>query len=167
MVALGVAVAVGWAIVTVAALLLGRLLAVPAVIAAAALAVAAFTVDAALGGPLQPGSLMNSRPIFGLRWYGFGNITFAAYATNGLLLAGYLAHRLLAAGRRRAAVVAVAAIGFGIVICQGWPSMGSDFGGVIALTPPVLWLMLAISGVSMTWPRLLAGRRFGRAGHRR
>jgi hypothetical protein len=123
--------------------------------AAAALAVAGLTVDAALGGPLQPGSLMNSRPIFGLRWYGFGNTTFGAYASNGLLLAGYIAHRLLAAGRRRAAVAAVAAIGFGIVICQGWPSMGSDFGGVIALTPPVLWLILVISGVSITWPRLL------------
>jgi hypothetical protein len=34
--------------------------------------------------------------------------------------------------------------------------MGSDFGGVIALTPPVLWLLLVVSGVSMTWPRLLA-----------
>ncbi len=154
--ALGAAVAVGWALVSFAALLIGRLLAIPPVIAAAGIAVAALTVDAALGGPLQPGSLMNSRPIFGLRWYGFGNTTFAAYATNGLLLAGYLAHRLLAAGRRRAAVATVAVIGFGVVICQGWPSMGSDFGGVIALTPPVLWLMLAISGVSMTWPRLLA-----------
>ena len=44
-----------------------------------------------------------------------------------------------------AAVAAVGAIGFGIVICEGWPSMGSDFGGVIALTPAVLWLMLALS----------------------
>ena len=34
--------------------------------------------------------------------------------------------------------------------------MGSDFGGVIALTPAVLWLMLALSGVRMTWLRLLA-----------
>ena len=155
-VALGAAIAVGWALVTVAALLIGRLLTIPPVIAAAGITVAALTVDAALGGPLQPGSLMNSRPIFGLRWYGFGNTTFAAYATSGLFVAGFLAHRLLAAGRRRAAVIAVAAIGFGIVICQGWPSMGSDFGGVIALTAPVLWLTLAISGVSMTWPRVLA-----------
>ncbi len=66
----------------------------PPPIAAAALTVAAFTVDAALGAPMQPGSLLNSRPIFGLRWYGFGNVTFAAYATHGLLLAGYVAHRL-------------------------------------------------------------------------
>ena len=50
----------------------------------------------------------------------------------------------------------LAIIGFGIVLCEGWPSMGSDFGGVIALTPAVLWLMLALSGVKITWPKLLA-----------
>ena len=53
-------------------------------------------------------------------------------------------------------MVAVAAIGFGVVICEGWPSMGSDFGGVIALTPAVLWLLLVLSGIRITWPRLLA-----------
>jgi hypothetical protein len=105
---------------------------------------------------MQPGSLLNSRPIFGLRWYGFGNVTFAAYASTGLLLAGYIAHRLLTAGRRGAALAAIAVIGFGIVICEGWPSMGSDFGGVIALTPAVLWLLLALSGIKITWPKLLA-----------
>jgi hypothetical protein len=91
-----------------------------------------------------------------LRWYGFGNVTFAAYATSGLLLAGYIAHRCLATDRRAAAIAAVGAIGFGVVICEGWPSMGSDFGGVIALTPAVLWLMLALSGIRITWPKLLA-----------
>ena len=34
--------------------------------------------------------------------------------------------------------------------------MGSDFGGVVALTPAVLWLVLALSGVRMTWPKVLA-----------
>jgi hypothetical protein len=143
-------------ILTALALLIGRIAQIPNIIAATALNVAAFTIDAALGAVMQPGSLLNSRPIFGLRWYGFGNVTFAAYATAGLLLAGYIAHRLLAADRRGAAVAAVGAIGFGIVICEGWPSMGSDFGGVIALTPAVLWLMLALSGIKITWPKLLA-----------
>ena len=55
----------------------GRRARVPTAIAAAAITVAAFTVDAALGAVMQPGSLLNSRPIFGLRWYGFGNVTFA------------------------------------------------------------------------------------------
>lgn len=143
-------------ILTALALLIGRIAQLPNIIAATALNVAAFTIDAALGAVMQPGSLLNSRPIFGLRWYGFGNVTFAAYATAGLLLAGSIAHRLLAADRRGAAVAAVGAIGFGIVICEGWPSMGSDFGGVIALTPAVLWLMLALSGIKITWPKLLA-----------
>jgi hypothetical protein len=145
-----------WSVIlTALALLVGRLAGVPNIIAAAGITVAAFTVDAALGAVMQPGSMLNSRPIFGLRWYGFGNVTFAAYATAGLLLAGYVAHRLLAAGRRGAAVAAVGSIGFGIVICDGWPSMGSDFGGVIALTPAVLWLILALSGIKITWPKLL------------
>jgi hypothetical protein len=143
-------------ILTLLAVLVGRRARVPTIIAAAAISVAAFTVDAALGAVMQPGSLINSRPIFGLRWYGFGNVTFAGYATAGLLLAGYIAHRCLATGRRAAALVAVGVIGFGIVICEGWPSMGSDFGGVIALTPAVLWLMLALSGVRITWLKLLA-----------
>jgi hypothetical protein len=145
-----------WSVIlTALALLVGRLAGVPNIIAAAGITVAAFTFDAALGAVMQPGSMLNSRPIFGLRWYGFGNVTFAAYATAGLLLAGYVAHRLLAAGRRGAAVAAVGSIGFGIVICEGWPSMGSDFGGVIALTPAVLWLILALSGIKITWPKLL------------
>ncbi len=150
-------VVAAWSVIlTALALFLGPLAHVPNIIAATALTVAVFTFDAALGAVMQPGSLLNSRPIFGLRWYGFGNVTFAGYATAGLILAGYVAHRFLMAGRRAAAVAAVGAIGFGIVICEGWPSMGSDFGGVIALTPAVLWLMLALSGVRITWLKLLA-----------
>jgi hypothetical protein len=143
-------------ILTALALLVGPTAQIPNIIAATALTVAAFTIDAALGAVMQPGSLLNSRPIFGLRWYGFGNVTFAAYASAGLLLAGYIAHRCLTTDRRGRAVAAVGVIGFGIVICDGWPSMGSDFGGVIALTPAVLWLMLALSGIKITWPKLLA-----------
>ncbi len=153
---LSVTVAAAWAILAAATYGLARLLPVPPVIVASGLVVAAFTADAALGGPLQSGSLLNSRPIDALRWYGFGNSTFAAYATTALLLAGYLAHRLLASGERRAAVIAVAVIGFGVVVCEGWPSMGSDFGGVIALTPAVLWLVLVLSGIRITPGRLLA-----------
>jgi hypothetical protein len=154
-VVLGFAVLAWWLVLGAAALLLGRALRIPTAIAAAALTVAAFTVDAALGAPMQPGSLLNSRPIFGLRWYGFGNVTFAAYATNGLLLAGYVAHRMIVGGRRRSALVAVAAIGFGVVLCEGWPSMGTDFGGVIAFTPAVLWLLFSLSGIRLSASRLL------------
>lgn len=142
------------ALLTVVAHAAARWLGLPVAIAGVGLVVAAFTVDAALGGVMQPGSMLNSRPVFGLRWYGFGNVTFAAYATAALVLAGYLAHRLVTRGRRGAAAAIVAGIGFGVVTCQGWPTMGSDFGGVIALTPPLLWLILTVGGVRITPGRL-------------
>jgi hypothetical protein len=117
--------------------------------------VAAFTVDAALGGVMEPGSMLNSRPVNGGRWYGFGNVTFAVYAAATLVLVGYLAHRLRASGHRRAALIPVAVIGFGVVICEGWPSMGADFGGVLALTPALLWLLLVVADIPITWPKLV------------
>ena len=32
---------------------------------------------------------------------------------------------------------------------------GYDFGGVIALTPPLLWLLLTLSGIAVTWRKLI------------
>lgn len=165
-VVLGVTVLGWWLVLSGLTLLIGRRFGVPVAIAAAGLTTAAFTVDAALGAPMQVGSLLNSRPIFGLRWYGFGNVTFGAYAAAVLLVAGWVAHRCLArgsagdpnrsVGSRRNALIAVAVLGFGAVVCEGWPSMGTDFGGVIALTPGVLWLLLKLSDLKITWPKLLA-----------
>jgi hypothetical protein len=103
---------------------------------------------------MQPGSMLNSRPVNGGRWYGFGNVTFAVYATATLVLVGYLVFRLRLAGKRRAGLAAAAVVGFLVVVCEGWPSMGADFGGVIALTPAVLWLLLALSDAAVTWRKL-------------
>src|SRR5690349_11759574 len=50
---------VGWAFVlAVASIGIGRITRAPALAAATRLTVAAFTVDAALGSPMQPGSLL-------------------------------------------------------------------------------------------------------------
>jgi hypothetical protein len=146
----------GWAVLlTVLTLVAARRLALPAAVVGAALSVAAFTVDATLGAMMEPGSMLNSRPVNGGRWYGFGNVTFAAYAAATLLLLGYLAHRLRTAGRPRAALAAVAALGSLVVVCEGWPSMGADFGGVLVLTPVVLGLLLVWSGLPITWTNVL------------
>jgi hypothetical protein len=140
---------------TVLTLILTAALKLPLPIAAAGLTLAAFSIDAALGGMMQPGSLLNSKPTAGLRWYGFGNVTFGMFASAGLVVAGYLAHRFIRAGRRWAPSIAVLAVGALVIACQGWPSMGADFGGVITLTPTVLFLALAVSGLRITWPRIL------------
>jgi hypothetical protein len=146
----------GWSIALTVAVFAGaKRLNVPFAVAGAAVTLTVFTVDAALGGVMEPGSMLNSRPVNGGRWYGFGNVTFAVYAAATLVLVGYLAHRLQARGHRRDALVSVAVIGFGVVLCEGWPSMGADFGGVLALTPPLLWLLLRLADIPITWPKLL------------
>ncbi|WP_157683514.1 hypothetical protein [Microlunatus soli] len=134
---------------------LSRWLKLPLPIVAAGLVMATYTTDAALGGVMQPGSLLNSRPVAGGRWYGFGNSTFGSYAVSAITVAGYVAHRFARAGRRWLPMVAVLIIGGLAVACEGWPSMGADFGGVISLTPTVLFLALAVSPAKITWPRLL------------
>ena len=147
-----------WGIVlTVIALTAARHLNLPVAVAGAALTVAAFSADAALGAVMEPGSMLNSRPVNGGRWYGFGNVTFAVYASATLIVLGYLGHRLHMAGSRRITPIALAVVGFGVVVCDGWPSMGADFGGVLALTPILVWIVLAFSDVRITWARVLAG----------
>jgi hypothetical protein len=145
-----------WSVVLTGSVLAGApRLRVPTPVLAAAVTTVAFSVDAALGAVMEPGSLLNSRPVNGGRWYGFGNVTFAVYATAALWSAGYLAGRLRRAGHRGRALGAVALIGFGAVLGDGWPSMGADFGGVVALTPVVLGLLLVLSEVPLTWRRAL------------
>lgn len=149
----------GWGVVlTLVVLAVARRIKAPVAVVGAAVTVFAFSVDAALGAVMQPGSMLNSRPVNGGRWYGFGNVTFAVYATATLVLVGYLVYRLRLAGQRRAGLAAAVVVGFFVVLCEGWPSMGADFGGVIALTPAVLWLVLALSESAATWRKLaLAG----------
>ncbi|HEX3196201.1 MAG TPA: hypothetical protein VHR39_01480, partial [Propionibacteriaceae bacterium] len=81
----------GWGIALTVVVFAGaKRLNVPFAVVGAAVTVTAFTVDAAIGGVMEPGSMLNSRPVNGGRWYGFGNVTFAVYAAATLVLVGYL-----------------------------------------------------------------------------
>ncbi|WP_203590979.1 hypothetical protein [Streptomyces sp. SID13031] len=101
-------------------------------------------VDGVLGTPLQFGSMFADGPVIGGRFYGFGNSTFATLAVAALVTAGWVAQRLLDRGQSRVkAALAVLAIGGLAIIVDGKPGWGTDFGGIIALTPAVLlmaWL---------------------------
>jgi hypothetical protein len=96
-------------------------------------------VDGVLGTPLQVGSMFADGPVVGGRFFGFGNSTFAVLAVATLVLAAAAGQRLLGKSRRYAAL-AVLAIGLTGLAVDGKPGWGTDFGGVIALTPAVLLL---------------------------
>jgi hypothetical protein len=109
------------------------------------IALAAYLIlllDGVLGTPLQFGSMFADGPVIGGRFYGFGNSTFATLAVAALVVAGVAAQKLIDRSRVQAAL-AVLAIGGAAIVVDGRPGWGTDFGGIIALTPAVLlmaWL---------------------------
>ncbi|WP_329004128.1 hypothetical protein OHA18_12060 [Kribbella sp. NBC_00709] len=99
-------------------------------------------VDGVLGTPMQVGSMFADGPVIGGRFYGFGNSTFATLAVGALVTAAWAAQKLIDKSRVQAAL-AVLAIGGAAIVVDGKPGWGTDFGGIIALTPAVLlmaWL---------------------------
>ncbi|MDH2427369.1 hypothetical protein [Sphaerisporangium sp. TRM90804] len=102
--------------------------------------------DLLTGTTLQLDSLMGYTGVVGARYYGLGNIPFALMATAVLLVATIMADGLVRNGRRRAAVALVASLGAFAVVLDGWPGVGSDFGGVIAFVPGIAVTALLVAG---------------------
>lgn len=115
---------------------------------------AVLAIDAVTGTPLHRGSPFGPSALYGGRYFGFGNSTFAIFATAALVLAGAAAAELLARRRRRGAVGAVIAIGATAVAVDTWPSWGADVGGGLALVPGVAVLALVVAEVRLTAVRV-------------
>ncbi|WP_238334669.1 hypothetical protein [Kribbella amoyensis] len=111
-------------------------------------------VDGVLGTPLQVGSMFADGPVIGGRFYGFGNSTFAALAVGALVTAGWAAHKLIDRSRTQAAL-AVLAIGGAAIVVDGKPGWGTDFGGIIALTPAVLLMAWLVWRDRVSWRALV------------
>ena len=122
-----------------------RSLIAPALVIAGITAVT-LGLDVLTGSTLQINSLMGYTALIGGRFYGFGNIAFALFATGAILTAAWLAEWPLRAGRRRAAVALVVGAGAMAAALDGWPTWGSDFGGVLAIVPGTAVLALMIAG---------------------
>ena len=113
-------------------------------------------VDVVTGSALQQSSLMGYSPLVAGRFYGFGNVAFAIFASGALLGATGFAEPLLRRGRTSAAVTLVLATGVAAVLVDATPGWGSDFGGVLALVPGFAVLAMLIAGVRISPLRFLA-----------
>jgi|RhiMetdeSRZDD1v2_1073273.scaffolds.fasta_scaffold154813_1 hypothetical protein len=144
----------GWVLVLSAVALAGpwrRRRYGPAVVVAAA-SFGVFAVDVVTGSHLQLNGLLGYSPIVASRFTGFGNMPFAVYAAGGLVCLAAAMH-----GRdpRTARWLAVAG-GATLVLLDGTPGIGSDFGGVLALVPAVVLLAMVATGVRVSAPRVIA-----------
>ncbi len=124
--------------------------------AAGAITALVLTADVATGSRLSLTALIGGQPLVGGRFYGFSNPGFALFATGALLLAVAVADPFVRAHRPRAAVAAVVAVGLVATVVDGFPGLGSDFGGPPALVPAFAYLALRVGGVRLTWRRVLA-----------
>ncbi|NYE45287.1 hypothetical protein HDA32_000407 [Spinactinospora alkalitolerans] len=113
-------------------------------------------IDMCTGANLQMNSPTGYTPIVAGRFYGLGNIAFATFATGMLMTVAGIAHVLLARGLRTWAVASALVIGVATLFVIGWPNLGTDFGGVVALIPGLAVTVLMIAGRRVTPFRLLA-----------
>jgi hypothetical protein len=111
--------------------------------------------DAGTGSKLALSSLMGVQPVVAGRFYGFGNVAFALFATGVLMLAIAAADELTRRRGPRTAAVAVLAIGVAAVVIDGTPGIGSDFGGPPAIIPAFAVLALMTLGVKVNFRRML------------
>ncbi len=123
--------------------------------AVAGMTAVVLAVDVLTGSRLQVSSLMGSQPVVAGRFYGFGNVSYALFATGALLLAVAVADHLAGRGRRRAAGLGVAAIGVVATALDVSPAWGSDFGGTLALLPAFALLTLLVLGIRLSVPKLI------------
>ncbi|HWS57768.1 MAG TPA: hypothetical protein VN257_04455 [Actinotalea sp.] len=151
------AVLLGWVAALTALAVLGpwrrELLGPIAVVAAATVIV--LVLDMLTGSHLVIDSPMGAHRVLAARFYGLSNQAFAMLTSAGLLLAAVVADVLLRRGRRRLATAAVAAIGVLLVVVDGAPGLGSDFGGPPALVVSFALLTLVVSGRKVSWRTLL------------
>lgn len=120
------------------------------VVAVAVTTAAILGVDVLTGSWLELNGLLGYNAIVAGRFTGFGNVPFAIYAAAGLASLAALVH-----GRSRRAIRWLTiGLGVALIIVNGTPGWGADFGGVIALsTALVVFGMLAL-GIRPSLPKL-------------
>ena len=113
--------------------------------------VAVLVVDACTGSTLVIDSPMGAHRVLAARFYGMSNQAFALLTAAGLLLAVAIADPLLRRGRRGIATAVVAGLGLLLVVVDGAPGLGSDFGGPPALILAFAMLTIVVSGRKVSW----------------
>ncbi|WP_426594036.1 hypothetical protein ACPPVS_00860 [Cellulomonas sp. McL0617] len=147
----------GWIVVITVAALVGpwrkNLLGPAGVVSGVTVVV--LVIDAFTGSNLVIDSPMGAHRLLAARFYGMSNQAFALLTAGGLLLAVAVADPLLRRGHRLVATWFVALLGLLLVVVDGAPGLGSDFGGPPALILAFAMLTIVVSGRKVNWKALL------------
>ncbi|MGH3453482.1 MAG: hypothetical protein ACRDP2_03625, partial [Nocardioidaceae bacterium] len=120
-------------------------------VAVAIVSVLVLALDVVTGSHLQLNSLLGYNPIVAGRFIGFGNMPFAVYAVSGLIALAAAMQGQTARTARWLAVV----VGGTLIIIDGAPGLGADFGGVLALVPALAFLTMIATGIRLSATRVI------------
>ena len=136
------------AVLTAAAVRLGRGRTLGPLSWVAGATVALLLADLALGAPLQTSSLLGYSYHSAARFTGLGNTAFGMLAATAVLVAALHVHH---APRRREATVTAGCLLALVVVADGAPTLGSDVGGILTLVPVFGLTLLVLSGRRLSW----------------
>ncbi|MDQ1696935.1 MAG: hypothetical protein QOJ03_2288 [Frankiaceae bacterium] len=120
-----------------------------------AVTAAVLVVDQLVGAPLQLSAPLGDNPIVAGRFHGMGNTDFALLCTAAVLIAAVVAGRLASESRRGLGLVVAAGLCLLAMVVDAAPSLGDDFGGLLAMAPVTALLLALLAGVRLSWRRLL------------
>lgn len=112
---------------------------------------ALFTLDVALGAPLQLNSVFGYSVAVAGRFAGLGNLAFAIFGSITVLLAALIVERHGARGLRPAVVLMTL-----VVLIEGLPMLGADVGGVVSMVPAFGVTALLLAGRKPRWMHVAA-----------
>ncbi|RBY90076.1 hypothetical protein DQ244_11385 [Blastococcus sp. TBT05-19] len=125
-----------------------------------AVTLATLVGDVLTGSHLELDGPLGYDAIVAGRFTGYGNLTFGLLSVSALAVTAVVATwagRRVPPERRRPTVGGVVlAAGAAVVAVIGAPSIGRDFGGVLAALPGFLLLAMLLTGIRVTVVRLLA-----------
>jgi hypothetical protein len=107
--------------------------------------------EAVSGATLVFNSVLGYSPTGAGRFSGFGNPTYAVFAT-GLLLGAVVLHHRVGPGRGDRWVIAVFVVG---VVLDAAPWFGSDVGGILSMVPAYVVTALLLTGTRVRGRTLL------------
>jgi hypothetical protein len=110
-----------------------------------------FTVDVALGAPLQLNSVFGYSVSVAGRFAGFGNLAFALFGATAVVLAVFIVDR----HRDRGVRIALVLLGLAVLV-EGLPMLGADVGGVLSMVPAFGVTALLLTGRRPGWRHLTA-----------
>ena len=146
----------GGVVIGIGALLARRRSTALALAVGPAITAAILIVDQLTGARLQLSAPLGDNPIVAGRFHGMGNTDFALMCTSMLICAALTAAAFRRIDRRRTGLIAAAGLCALAVVVDAAPMIGDDFGGILAMGPAAVVLVLLLAGVRFTWRRMVA-----------